>query len=244
MLNEDRGLLFCPASLSWWQPLECRIGETVQSQRACMQKVGGCGTRPSSAGAVRPRSATAVIPGRVQPARSSSLGQGPAPGPAPLVNALQCTHPDAIRRRREAEARRAAAQMEVQTARQCSWWDCACPANLVSASRPEELQNLVAQDRLVVVDFFAPWCAACRRLFPKLRQLAENNPDVLFVKVNGGEDALGKFVESLGVDKLPYFHFYRCGQIKAHFAANLTKVNLLRAEIAAHKECREPSCIL
>lgn len=70
-----------------------------------MQKVGGCGSRPQSAGAVRPRSATAVIPGRVQPARSSNLGQGPAPGPAPLRNALQCTHPDAIRRRREAEAR-------------------------------------------------------------------------------------------------------------------------------------------
>lgn len=62
--------------------------------------------------------------------------------------------------------------------------------------------------------------------------------------MNGGEDALCKFVESLGVDRLPYFHFYRSGRLQAHFAANLTKVNLLRAEIAAHKECREPSCIL
>jgi thiol-disulfide isomerase/thioredoxin len=108
----------------------------------------------------------------------------------------------------------------------------------------EALQAVLQQERLVVVDFFAPWCAACRRLFPKLLQLAENNPDVLFVKVNGGDDSLSAFVESLGVNKLPYFHFYRAGRLTAHFAANLNKVSLLRAELAAQKDCQEPSCML
>lgn len=202
----------------------------------------------------------------------------------------------------------------------------------------------------MVVDFFTPWCNACRRLFPAICKVAENNPDVLFLKVrlwiffvdllcklhsladgrdaaclllalvgpllgllahpahnrskfscqaprksafctkivitralkmgvqtwkgggrrggaqkvldghtnlqssieanlgalqvNGGDSALGKFVESLSVDKLPYFHFYHDGSLQAHFAANLTKINLLRAEICALKECKEPSCVL
>lgn len=48
---------------------------------------------------------------------------------------------------------------------------------------------------------------------------------------------LSKFVESLAVDKLPYFHFYRGGELISHFAANLTKISMLRAEIAAQKEC-------
>ena len=46
------------------------------------------------------------------------------------------------------------------------------------------------------------------------------------------------------MDRLPYFHFYRNGMLEAHFAANLTKINLLRAEIAAHKECNSPSCLI
>ena len=63
-------------------------------------------------------------------------------------------------------------------------WEDAKPSNLISALTPEALQaELSRSSQLVVVDFFAPWCSACRRLFPKLLQLAENNPDVLFVKV-------------------------------------------------------------
>ena len=56
-------------------------------------------------------------------------------------------------------------------------------------------------------------------------------------QVNGGDTLLSKFVESLAVDKLPYFHFYRGGDLILHFAANLSKLNTLRAEIAAQKEC-------
>ena len=40
-----------------------------------------------------------------------------------------------------------------------------------------------ARHGLVVVDFFAPWCSGCRRLYPKLRQIAAANLDVAFIKV-------------------------------------------------------------
>ena len=55
-------------------------------------------------------------------------------------------------------------------------------------------------------------------------------------QVNGSDTVLSNFVASLAVDKLPYFHFYREGSLISHFAANLTKMNLLRAEIAAQKD--------
>lgn len=54
--------------------------------------------------------------------------------------------------------------------------------------------------------------------------------------MNGGESLLSKFVESLAVDKLPYFHFYRGGNLISQFAANLTKISVLRAEIASMKD--------
>ena len=44
-------------------------------------------------------------------------------------------------------------------------------------------EAIAAAGGLVVVDFFTSWCTACRRLYPKLKQIAENNPDVIFIKV-------------------------------------------------------------
>ena len=41
-----------------------------------------------------------------------------------------------------------------------------------------------AGDKLVVVDFTATWCGPCQRIAPLFAQLAEENPDVVFVKVD------------------------------------------------------------
>ena len=35
----------------------------------------------------------------------------------------------------------------------------------------------------VVLSFFAAWCSGCRRLHPKLMQIASQNPSVTFIKV-------------------------------------------------------------
>jgi thiol-disulfide isomerase/thioredoxin len=42
-----------------------------------------------------------------------------------------------------------------------------------------------AAGKLVVVNFFAPECYACKSMQPKLRQIARDNPDAVFLKVNG-----------------------------------------------------------
>ena len=41
-----------------------------------------------------------------------------------------------------------------------------------------------AGDKLVVVDFTATWCGPCQRIAPIFAKMAEENPDVVFVKVN------------------------------------------------------------
>jgi len=63
------------------------------------------------------------------------------------------------------------------------------------------------------------------------------------VQVNGADAALTDFVaRDLGVDRLPFFRVYRCGELRAGFAANLAKLDQLRAEIAFLKACSEPAC--
>ncbi|KAK9817846.1 hypothetical protein WJX72_003017 [[Myrmecia] bisecta] len=108
---------------------------------------------------------------------------------------------------------------------------------MVSVSSPFEYQSLLEMGNLVIADFFVPWCQACRALHPKLKQIAQQNPDVLFLTVNGGDDSeLRELCVGLGVTKLPYFHLYRGGELIEQFAANLTKVDKIRAEIAALKQ--------
>lgn len=80
-----------PRIRAQWQNssgMEQQLGRTVHSQ-----PTGFC----------RPKSAT--IKRSVQPARSANIGQGPPAGAAPLPEALKSSHPDALRRRQQAEAR-------------------------------------------------------------------------------------------------------------------------------------------
>jgi hypothetical protein len=65
------------------------------------------------------------------------------------------------------------------------WEDPGCPQNVRAITTPQEYFNALstAPGQLVVIDVFIPSCAACRRMFPALKKIASNNPDVLFLKV-------------------------------------------------------------
>ena len=54
----------------------------------------------------------------------------------------------------------------------------------VSTEMFDEIVQHGKTGHLVVVEFFAPWCQACKALYPKFIQIAEHNPDVTFVKVS------------------------------------------------------------
>lgn len=67
-------------------------------------------------------------------------------------------------------------------------WEVSAPENMILATSEDMLKDAVQQGqiagRLVTVKFFAPWCQACKALYPKWMQLATQNPDVTFVKVS------------------------------------------------------------
>ncbi|VDM30585.1 unnamed protein product [Hydatigera taeniaeformis] len=48
----------------------------------------------------------------------------------------------------------------------------------------EGLKRVLGENRLVVINFCAPWCGPCHLLAPKVEQLAKQHQDVVFVKVN------------------------------------------------------------
>ncbi|DBA66380.1 TPA: hypothetical protein ACH3X2_002362 [Trebouxia sp. C0005] len=155
-------------------------------------------------------------------------------------------HPDAIKRRQDAEARKQARQADMVAAKTNSWWEAPGPENLILATTEIMLTDAVQQGKnagkLVAVKFFAPWCQACKALYPKWMQLAAQNPDVTFIKVNAADDTMRAVAAAMGVTKLPYFHMYMHGQLAKNFTANLHKVSYLKRAIIDCKQCLNPGC--
>ncbi|KAG0489549.1 hypothetical protein HPP92_006412 [Vanilla planifolia] len=89
------------------------------------------------------------------------------------------------------------------------WWMKDLQPNMKEITSARDLVNslLNTGEKLVVVNFFSPGCGGCRALHPKTCQIAEKNPDVLFLQVNYEEHK--SMCYSLNVHVLPFFRFYR-----------------------------------
>lgn len=48
----------------------------------------------------------------------------------------------------------------------------------------ESFKDVVEKDGIVLIDWWAPWCAPCRGFAPTYEKVAAKNPDLTFAKVN------------------------------------------------------------
>ena len=106
----------------------------------------------------------------------------------------------------------------------------------------EHLKSLIVEAPVTLVAFGSGGCRSCRSVEPKIVGLARDNPDILFAKVNTGDEGMAALAEGLGVPSLPYFLLYKGSELVANFTANLRTIDVLRAEISNVKECMEPGC--
>ncbi len=68
--------------------------------------------------------------------------------------------------------------------------------------------QLLQSNKFVLVDFYGPWCAPCKKMMPMIDKLkAEYKGRVLILKVN--VDASKELVSKLKVPAVPYFIFYK-----------------------------------
>jgi thioredoxin 1 len=70
--------------------------------------------------------------------------------------------------------------------------------------------DVLESDAPVVVDFHAAWCAPCRVMSPILAELAEERPDVRFVKVD--TDRNQETAVRYGVLAMPTLMVFRGGE--------------------------------
>ncbi|MEX0273079.1 MAG: thioredoxin family protein [Flavobacteriaceae bacterium] len=82
----------------------------------------------------------------------------------------------------------------------------------------DNLQDIIAENENVVVQFSAGWCGNCRIMKPKFKREANQNEDVTFVLVDAE-----KFPDSrkmAQVDNLPTFAAYKGGVLRKQVQTN------------------------
>jgi thioredoxin len=93
--------------------------------------------------------------------------------------------------------------------------------NIVNVKGKDELSKTIkSADKLLIVDFWAPWCGPCKMLIPTLENLAEERDDITLVKVNVEEEGNQDIAITYGVRGIPAVFFVKDGEQVDKFAGN------------------------
>ena len=86
----------------------------------------------------------------------------------------------------------------------------------------QEFNNLIAGEKPVLVDFWAPWCGYCRRIGPAYDRIAEQFADsVEVVKLNIDEEPL--LARDEHIEVIPTLVLYRGGEALGSIVAPESK---------------------
>lgn len=76
-----------------------------------------------------------------------------------------------------------------------------------------EYKEVLTSNKSVFVDFYADWCGPCKMVGPLVEELAEENKDVTFVKVNVDENP--DIAQMYSVMSIPTLISFKNGQVAA-----------------------------
>jgi thioredoxin 1 len=74
---------------------------------------------------------------------------------------------------------------------------------------PQNFEATVAQEGIVVVDCWAPWCGPCKMFGPIFEQTAEKHPQHVFAKLN--TDDHQELAQTLRIQSIPTLMVFRDG---------------------------------
>jgi len=76
----------------------------------------------------------------------------------------------------------------------------------------QEFDDMIKQNRYVLVDFWAPWCAPCRMVAPVIEKIAEQYSEkVIVAKVDVDEQQ--ELAIRYGIQTIPTIIFFKEGRL-------------------------------
>ncbi|MBN2789329.1 MAG: thioredoxin [Candidatus Delongbacteria bacterium] len=82
--------------------------------------------------------------------------------------------------------------------------------NLTILSDDNFKKEVLESEQIVLVDFWAPWCGPCKKLGPIIEELANENNNIKFTKLN--VDNSKKVAGSYGIRSIPTVAIFKDGK--------------------------------
>ena len=71
----------------------------------------------------------------------------------------------------------------------------------------QNFEATVTGNKMVIIDFWAPWCGPCKSFAPVFEATAEKHPDVVFAKVNSDDEQA--LAGHFGIRSIPTIMLFR-----------------------------------
>lgn len=82
--------------------------------------------------------------------------------------------------------------------------------------------KMTESDKIVLIDFYAPWCGPCRRMEPLLKEVNEfykGKASILRINI----DEHPEIARKLKIDEIPFFKYYVNGVEKGNYIGELNR---------------------
>ena len=72
-------------------------------------------------------------------------------------------------------------------------------------------KEVLEKNEVVLIDFYANWCAPCRMLGQVLEEIVETNPNIVVAKINVDEE--GELAQAFNIRSIPQLYISKDGKI-------------------------------
>jgi len=97
-------------------------------------------------------------------------------------------------------------------------------SQVITVSTDNFKESVLENAKPVILDFWAPWCAPCKRVLPIIEAAAQSNDQVVFAKVNVDENR--EIAAEYGIRGIPTLLLFKNSELIATHVGEITKTEL------------------